>query len=50
MGLIVTVVDENGELVDGIRYIIGKYLSEKGSWLKKYYCDTVMSNLVSIRH
>ena len=29
-------VDENGDIVDGdkIMYIIGKYLSEKGHWLK----------------
>ena len=40
-------VDENGELVDGdkIMYIVGKYMSEKGTLAQNTIVTTVMSNL-----
>ena len=40
-------VDETGEIVDGdkIMYILGKYLSEKGSLANNTIVTTVMSNL-----
>lgn len=40
-------VDENGDIVDGdgIMFIIGKYLSEKGQLAKNTIVTTVMSNL-----
>lgn len=40
-------IDENGEVVDGdkIMYILGKYMSEKGTLKKDTIVTTVMSNI-----